>query len=67
MGNTLSRLDNVAHQFNNNWWMVPATDKAFGLVGMHLKVAILDSRLERVKIREMPVVPVPWVAGLVNP
>ncbi len=44
MGHTVSRLDTMTYQLNNNWQMAPATDKAFGSVDMHLKVAILASR-----------------------
>ncbi len=59
MGHTVARLDTAAHQFNNNWQMAPATDEAFGLVYMRLKLAILAFGLEREKVRESPVAPVP--------
>ncbi len=64
MGHTVARLDTVAHHFNNNWCMATATDKAFGLLDMRSKVAILASRTECEEVSESPVVP---VAGLDNP
>ncbi len=64
MVHTVVRCDTTAHQFNNNWQMALATDKEFVLVYMHLKVAILDSRLKREKDRVLPVVP---LVELANP
>ena len=64
MGHTVARLDTVAHSFNNNRQMVPTTDNEFGLVDMRSKVAILASRPDCDKVRELPVVP---VAGVTEP